>query len=249
MSFPNYPDKHAKPELVTPDALIEYFYEGEHDVPETVFLCFHDGLYEYVTETHSASRFDVWGEGRVLDEITKSAGVVRVPGVGAPVTALVVEELIARGTERFCVLGHVGSLQSDVTLGEFVVVDRAIRDEGTSHHYVESERFASASVDLRDELKTAFEDRGRPYHFGATWTTDAVHRETTAEVRRYRREGILTVDMEAAAVFTVANYRGAEAGAVFTISDYLDPDEWTPRFDDTQEHLEAAFEIAVEIAM
>ncbi|MFT4965052.1 MAG: uridine phosphorylase, partial [Halobacteriales archaeon] len=68
--------------------------------------------------------------------------------------------------------------------------------------------------------------------------------ETIPEIERYAEEGIVTVDMEAAALFAVAEYRDVEAGALFTVSDYLGPDEWDPRFDATDEHLQQLFDVA-----
>lgn len=183
--------------------------------------------------------------GYALDATDGRVGIVRVPGVGAPVTALLMEELIARGAERFLALGHVGSLQPDVELGDLVVVDRALRDEGTSHHYLDAGAYVDATPALCDRLEAALNGAEETYHTGPTWTTDAVYRETIPEIERYREDGIVTVDMEAAAVFAVAARRGVDAGALFTIGDHLDPSGWEPRFAETGEHLERAFTRAV----
>ena len=100
--------------------------------------------------------------GYALDATDGRVGIVRVPGVGAPVTALLMEELIARGAERFLALGHVGSLQPDVELGDLVVVDRALRDEGTSHHYLDAGAYVDATPALCDRLEAALNaDRSR----------------------------------------------------------------------------------------
>ncbi|WP_256685381.1 nucleoside phosphorylase [Halococcus qingdaonensis] len=245
MPYPNSPGKHDRDALITPKASINYFDDDPDPVPESVVLCFHDGLFEHVVNAYEGTAFD--GEsGYALDATDGQVGVVRVPGIGAPVTALEMEELIVRGAERFLSLGHVGSLHSDVSLGDLVVVDRALRDEGTSHHYLEPAKYVTASSDLCERLERVLEAANEPYRVGPTWTTDAVYRETVPEVERYRNEGVLTVDMEAAAMFAVATYRGVEASALFTISDQLDPTGWEPRFAETQTHLERAFARAVE---
>lgn len=82
------------------------------------------------------------------------------------------------------------------------------------------------------------------YIKGSTWTIDAPYRETKAEVKHYQKEGVLTVEMEAASLFAVAQYLGVEAGAILTISDYLSEDEWDLHFHLTEEHLKKLFLIA-----
>ncbi len=246
MPYPNSPRKHDWKALITPTASIEYFHDNPESVPESIVLCFHDGLFGHVLEEYDGTEFDIWGEGYALSATDEQVGLVRVPGVGAPVTTLLMEELIARGTERFVSVGHVGSLHLDISLGDFVVVDRALRDEGTSHHYLEPARYAHASSGLRKRLEHSLSTVDETYQIGPTWTTDAVYRETIPEIERYREEGVLTVDMEAAAMFAVAEHRNVEAGALFTISDHLNPTGWEPRFAETEKHLKRAFARAVE---
>jgi len=114
-------------------------------VPESLVLCFHDGLLDHVDENHDVTAFETWDIGYALDATDGEVGIVQVLGVGAPVTALLMEELVARGAEQFLALGHVGSLQPDVELGDLVVVDRALRDEGTSHHYLDAGAYVDAT--------------------------------------------------------------------------------------------------------
>ena len=245
MPYPNSPEKHDWEALITPQANLEYFRDEPGPVPESTVLCFHDGLLDHVAESYAVTAFETLDTGYALDATDGAVGIARVPGVGAPVTALLMEELIARGAGRFLALGHVGSLQPDVTLGDLVVVDRALRDEGTSHHYLDAGAYVDATSALCDRLEATFDGADDDYHTGPTWTTDAVYRETIPEIERYREDGIITVDMEAAAVFAVGEHRGVDAGALFTISDHLDPSGWEPRFAETGEHLERAFARAV----
>jgi uridine phosphorylase len=187
-----------------------------------------------------------FGDCYTLAGTDETIGVVGGFGIGAPVTALVMEELLARGAERFVSVGHVGSLDPGIDVGDFVVVDRALRDEGTSHHYEPPERYANASPALVEALCGELDGSEDGYARGATWTIDAIYRESIPEIEAYRDEGVLTVDMEAAATFAVAAHRGVEAGALFTVSDHLLPPEWEPRFAETLPHLRRAFDIAVE---
>lgn len=176
---------------------------------------------------------------------SSSVGVVGLQGPGAPYTAIVVEELIPLGARRFVIVGLAGSLRSDLPIGSFVVCSRAMRDEGTSHHYQRPSPYAPVSRRLAAAIKAELRRESIPFFEGPSWTTDAPYRETAAEVRRYRRDGILTVEMEAAAMFTVARRRGAEAAALFVISDLLDERGWEPQFHETREPLHRGLEIAI----
>lgn len=247
MPVPNHPDKHGAPAVITPRASADHFSDDLDPVPERLVLCYDDGLLEHVRTDLDATPFDTpWGEGFALDSTAGRVGVVGGFGVGAPVTALAMEALVVRGAEQFVAVGHAGSLQPAVGVGDLVVVDRALRDDGTSHHYLEPGRYVDASPSLRERLTATLEDRGEPYSVGSTWTIDAAYRETVPEVETYREEGVVTVDMEAAAAFAVADHRDVAAGALFTISDHLDTDGWEPAFGETQEHLERALAVAVD---
>jgi uridine phosphorylase len=140
------------------------------------------------------------------------------------------EELVALGCRRFVSIGTAGSLQPDLAVGDLLVCDRAIRDEGTSHHYQPSAKYARPWPALTEALYAALERGGHRPRRGTSWTTDAVYRETVEEARAYQAEGVAVVEMEAAALFAVADYRGVEAAAVFTVSDSLADLVWRPDF-------------------
>lgn len=245
MTVPRHEDKLRAEPVVTPAESVAYA-EGDQPTPETVLLCFSRTLFEYLEDAYPATPIEGARSACGFDLPETSLGAFLVPGVGAPMATLVVEELIARGTERFCIVGHAGGLDPAFDIGDVVVIDRALRDEGTSHHYLDGGPYAEADPDLTGWLGETLERAGVGYEVGPTWTTDAVYRETVAEVRAYREAGIRTVDMEAASVFTVARYRDAEAGAVFAISDILEPDAWTPGFSRTQPHLETVADAVIE---
>ena len=162
---------------------------------------------------------------------------------------MVLEELIVQGIRRFLSIGTAGSLQRDLGIGDIVVCDRAIRDEGTSHHYLPPDTYAHASPAATARLVDALQATGTPHSVGTSWTTDAPpYRETIAEVRHYQAAGVLAVEMEAAALFAVAAYRGVEMGALLTISDTLGDLKWDPHFrsDTTRESLETLYRVAVQ---
>ena len=173
-------------------------------------------------------------------------GVVQQHGPGSPYTAILVEELAALGAKRFLAVGIAGSLRPDLSPGSFVLCTRALRDEGTSYHYVAPGDFAYPSAPLTRRVRATLRRAKAPFTEGGSWTTDAAYRETVTEIRRYRARGLLTVEMEASALFTIARVRGLEAAALFVISDVLDERGWEPRFHDSRRPLRAALGIAAE---
>lgn len=147
--------------------------------------------------------------------------------IGAPITATAVEELIALGVEEFLILGDAGSLSEALKPADLVVCTKALRDEGVSHHYIKNSKFVAPDKRLSALLERAMKEHNIPFKKGPTWTIDAPYMETVEELDRYANEGILTVEMEAAALFAVAKARKAKAAAVFSISDLLRPEGWT----------------------
>jgi uridine phosphorylase len=124
--------------------------------------------------------------------------------VGAAFSVLLAEQLFASGCRFLISISSAGQV---VDLGPppyFVVIDRALRDEGTSYHYLPPTRFADADARLLERVLPSLIETGVPLHVGASWTTDAPFRETEAKVARRRAEGLLTVEMEAAGLYAFA---------------------------------------------
>ncbi|GKZ12225.1 nucleoside phosphorylase [Haladaptatus sp. T7] len=242
MAFPNLPGKQAADPLVTPAQHSEYRHAesetGRMRLPEAVVLCYSRGLMDYLTETHDGQHVgNYYGDLYSFADADYAVGVLGNFGIGAPTTAMLMDELVADGVETFLSIGFAGCLDDTIEMGDFIVCDKAIRDEGTSHHYAESEKFAHASESLTDETIGLLRERDERFHVGPSWTIDAMYRETKREVERYADEGVLTVEMEASAVFTVAAHRGVDAASMFVVSDYLGPADWEPKFHLTREDM------------
>jgi uridine phosphorylase len=215
---------------VTPHRLLAYRTEQGHRVgtpPRAVVLGWQASLLERVRSTKPFREIKgpISGPAGTVLELSPGIGFARLP-IGAPVAAIAIEELAALGVTTIVGVGAAGALGQGLEVGQTVVCSAALRDEGTSHHYAPSDRWALPDQQLFDALSAALPDAPA----GPTWTTDAPYRETTEEIVSYREEGILTVDMEASAVFTVAAVLGLRAAAVFCISDTLHGQEWEPHF-------------------
>jgi uridine phosphorylase len=128
--------------------------------------------------------------------------------VGAPFAVLIAEELFACGCRLLISVTSAGQIVSAGVPPYFVIIDRALRDEGTSYHYADPAVFAEADPALISAAKAALQRAGVSAHVGASWTTDAPFRETAEAIATARSKGILAVEMEAAALYTFARKRG-----------------------------------------
>jgi uridine phosphorylase len=149
--------------------------------------CYHTELYE----------FALAGE---------PAGIVGC-AVGAPFAVLVAEELFACGCELLISLTSAGQIVPAGKPPYFVIIDRALRDEGTSYHYAAADRFADADRVLTETARQTLASAGFSVYVGASWTTDAPFRETAAAIAAAREKNVLAVEMEAAALYTFARVR------------------------------------------
>lgn len=123
--------------------------------------------------------------------------------VGAPFAVLVAEELFAAGCEALVSISSAGLVSPDLRPPCFVLVERALRDEGTSYHYLPPARYAEADPALAAAVARALDGTSPPLLRGASWTTDAPFRESAALIESRRVEGIVSVEMEAAALLAM----------------------------------------------
>jgi uridine phosphorylase len=228
MPFPNHEEKHDGRPYVTARQLLDYHElrgNAQSAAPRAVVVTWQARLENRVREHRDHQELHRAGTGSVLLRLTPDLGLARLP-IGAPGAAIAVEELAARGTELFIGVGTAGALDGRLAAGDLVVCSSALRDEGTSHHYAPPEPFAFPDPALTARLREAAPTAA----YGPSWTTDAPYRETSEEIAKYRAEGILTVEMEASCLFTVARTMGVPAAAAFVVSDVLHGEQWEPHF-------------------
>ena len=151
------------------------------------------------------------------------------PTVGAPIAAGIMEELGARGCAKWILCGSAGGLDKAHSFGHLIVPRSAVRDEGFSYHYLPPSREVEASPRAVAAIKKVMSKHGVPYLVSKTWTTDAFFRETPQKVALRKKEGCLAVEMEAAAVFAVAKFRGYQAGAILYLHDDVSGKDWDRR--------------------
>jgi uridine phosphorylase len=235
-SYPNFADKHAGEALFTAADFIAYLRRvgarGDEPAPAGVILCYQRSLYDHVLRAEGLDGKTPRGLPVALPSTGGRVGLLGQFGIGAPAAAVELEQMAALGTSAVVSVGTAGSLQHDLTPGDLVLCEAAIRDEGVSHHYLPPTRLAQAPAPMSAALGAAMTQAGLTFRTGTSWTIDAPYRETVAEARHYQAEGVLCVEMEAAALFAVAQVRGLPLASAFVISDSLADLVWSPRFRD-----------------
>lgn len=256
MGFPNFKDKYAKESMFTPDEFMAYQKkQGKYPkfkTPDGLIFCYQNSLLEFIIENHKTTKVEgFYGDMFLLDETNKKLAIIGKFGIGSPVVATVLEELIAFGVKKFISIGTAGILQKNIAIGDLMVCEKAIRDEGTSYHYLKSSKYAYASKEMTNKIKNSFDKFKQKYFVGTSWTIDAPYRETVVEVTHYQKEKVAAVEMEASALFAVAQYRNVELGAIFTISDSLAKLEWKPKFHlrKTKIGLEILYKVAIDVLL
>lgn len=157
--------------------------------------------------------------------------------VGAPFAVLVAEELFASGCDALVSISSAGLVGSDVRPPFFVLVERALRDEGTSYHYLPASDYAEADPALTDAVARALARTATPVLRGASWTTDAPFRESASLIAGRRSEGIVSVEMEAAALLAMARGLGRPVACLAHVTNAMAtrPDDFEKGGHDGQE--------------
>jgi uridine phosphorylase len=149
--------------------------------------------------------------------------------VGAPLAGAQIDELTALGCKKFIACGSCGVLQKEIAVGHLIIPTSAVRDEGTSYHYVQPSREIEADSCVVQTIEETFLEQKVPYIKAKTWTTDAFYRETPAKIQLRKKEGCVTVEMEASAYMAVARYNNVQFGQILTAGDSLAGETWDSR--------------------
>ena len=171
-------------------------------------------------------------------------------GVGAPLAAGILEEVIAAGCTAFVACGGAGVVDRTVNANRVLVPTAAVRDEGVSYHYLPPAREVEPTAVALEAVRKTVRAYSVDSLEGKTWTTDAIFRETPGIIRRRREEGCISVEMEAAALFAVARYRGIECAQLLYAGDDVAGELWDPRNWDKQvDARERLFYLALEACL
>lgn len=174
--------------VLDPDGdMVRYLRATDQGRLDPDWACYHSELHRFEREGHDV-------------------GIVGC-AVGAPYAVLVAEQMFAAGCELLISVTSSGQITDLRAPPYFILIEAALRDEGTSYHYLPLAEFAQASAGLVATIAPALTEIGEPVERGATWTTDAPYRETRQAIDAARARGILAVEMEAAALYAFAQAR------------------------------------------
>jgi uridine phosphorylase len=206
---------NSSPSIFLPSALLREARRQKNlatvPVPPVCLLDPDGDLVRMLRETGRTKPFAGWPCYHTeLDTFSLAGQEVGIVGrvVGASFAVLVAEELFASGCRLLVSLTSAGQVVASGPPPYFVIVDRALRDEGTSYHYAPPDEFADADPRLVEIAAKATSKNGPRVIVGSTWTTDAPFRETAEAIEAAQSKGILGVEMEAAALYTFARSVG-----------------------------------------
>lgn len=197
------------------------------DVPAVCLLDPDGDIVRHLTATGRATEHPGWACYHTtlwtFDLAGTEVGVIGC-AVGASFAVLLAEQLAVSGCELLISVTSSGSITPVADPPYFVIIDRALRDEGTSHHYLPPGPWSDAPAHLVARLDGALSGLAQRVVTGSTWTTDAPYRETEAAIAEAESLGIVAVEMEAAALYAFAEVRGFDVVCVAHVTNTMATD-------------------------
>lgn len=182
--------------ILDPDGdIVRYLKKYDKASPSTCWACYHTKLYNFEWEG-------------------VEYGIIGC-AVGASFAVLLAEQLFVSGCELLISITSAGRIADNKDLPRFMIIEKALRDEGTSYHYLPPAPFANLGPELMEALKVILQERSSlKLGFGTSWTTDAPYRETAQTIEVMKRAGIDAVEMEAAALYAFSQAKGVKVVCV-----------------------------------
>ena len=203
-------------------------------MPEIAIACYSHVLFDKIIEKYQG---EVIGELDYTDTVKKIYRIeykgnkyaIFMMSVGAPAAATCIEDIHAMGCNKFIVFGNCGVLDKNIEDLAIIIPTNAIRDEGLSSHYLEYNKTIKLNEKYGSLLKDILNQKNYSFIEGTTWTTDAFYRETKDKVADMKSLGAICVEMEAAALQAVCDFRNIDLITFFYAADNLDSDYWNKR--------------------
>jgi 5'-methylthioadenosine phosphorylase len=233
--------------ITSPELLLKHF-KRKVPVPEIIVIA-SKGVTKRLAESTNASEvvwaFDPLYVGKVQAE---KVGLV-AQATGASATAFLVEHLIACGAKMILFSTALGAFQPYMKPGDFVIPSKVVIGEGTSRYYYPGIRVIRPDMEMVKTLKEACSRIGVKPFVGSIWNTDAFYREMRSQIEKLQARGVLGVEMESSATFTVAKFRGIRAASLLTVSDTESDFKWKLYFlndEYLKSHLETSCKVILE---
>jgi uridine phosphorylase len=198
---------------------------GNEPLPPICFLEFDGDLTDWLVEQRIAISFGSWACFHTTMFSLELEGVrcgIIARTIGGPYAVLIAEQLRAAGARLIVGITSAGRVAPDLQLPGLVVASGAIRDEGTSYHYLSPGEDATCPVHLTEPIASELSHSGFAVRAGMVWTTDAPYRETNQQLQKWANEGVLAVEMQAASLFAFGRARGIDVAVVARVSNAVD---------------------------
>ena len=204
--------------------------KGKFETNKLIITFFHEVIQRLMDEGQISLERTIEGENPVLIYRFADMNVLLTLGyVGCPACAGNLDLFHAMGINKVMFCGGGGVLDRDIEVGQILVVDGAIRDEGFSYHYLPPSRCVYTAPEVITAITNYLDRNAISYIRGLTWTTDAVFRETKDKIMQRKMEGAKIVEMEQAGCIAVSRFRNFAYGALIYGGDDVSQDEWSQR--------------------
>ena len=210
------------------------FVKKIEGMPEIGIACYSHVLFNEIVTKYHGEEIGSLNYTDMLKKIYKISYnnkqyAIFMMSVGAPAAATCIEDIHAMGCNKFIVFGNCGVLDKNIEDLAIIIPTNAIRDEGLSSHYLEYNKTIKLNEKYGSMLKDILNQKNYSYIEGTTWTTDAFYRETKDKVADMKSLGAICVEMEAAALQAVCDFRNIDLITFFYAADNLDSDYWDKR--------------------
>ena len=219
----------SSPSAFTPEELVSAVRAAndlpEVTVPAVCVLDFDGDLTDWLVRQGKASPFEPWACFHTKMYALETNGVrcgIIARTIGGPYAVLIAEQLLVSGAQLILGLTSAGRVSPSLPLPSFVVVTSAVRDEGTSFHYLPPAATVDCPTPIVDLLAEEVSRLGAIVVQGCVWTTDAPYRETATQLQRHAAAGVLAVEMQAASLFAFARARKANLAVVAHVTNAVD---------------------------
>ncbi len=220
----------SSPPLLNPADMVLTFTGQKAEklsLPERVIITFDTGDLKRILNQSNTTLIDAWSHFKRLYKIAKSNTIITKSYFGGPNVAALIEELASFGVKECVLWGYCGGIDNNVDIGDIILTKGALREDGVSYHYIEDiESFIYS--DWFDVWKNNIKDWG--FQEGVIWSCDAIYRETSNKIEKYREMGIAGVEMEVASFYAVCKYRKIKGIAFLIVSDIFRDGRWVHGF-------------------
>jgi len=195
-------------------------------LPKRMIFVYDKTILKDIVKTYGGKSLKLFfGESFTLTKLKKTA-VTGNFGIGGPAVGVLLELYIALGIEKFYSIGYAGSISQKVKIGDIIICDGAIPDDGVSQHYLSNINLLSPNQDMIKSLTDSASKCKLTFIIGRVWSIAAPFRETREEIKIMSENNVLAVDMEAATLLAIGQIYNKKIGVIFVISDELSVDNW-----------------------